>query len=1349
MRTRLALVLALTFIFSLLPAVGAISNVDTSTQGVRVLRVPGAELGTAVAINDAGWVALNTAIWWGIGYPHDLWPGLTAMNPGAGFLAVVGMDTSGEVVGTYRNVSDRSFLWSNDSGMQDIGVRTATGIDGEIVGYLGSNSFIGRPGALATIAQTNFLAQGINSGLVVGNGGTWTAVGGYVALPENGVGYDANSPGTIVGHIAPGGGILKAAYWPSQSSEPVDIGTLPGDTMSQARAINDSGWIVGWSGTSASPSVARRAFVWRSAAEGMIDLGFYPGDSTADAFDINSAGVIVGKSGFGPVIWDINNVFDIDYPPEVEPFGPLTVNAGQFLDETIVISDLEGHPSTATWTGLPAGATWDGESQLTWQSSPTDEGSYPISLTVTQNSEPLNTITVETTIEVGPPPPALDPIGDQTATVGQDLAFAVTASPGTPGNSLSFSLSAPTATGAAIDPADGVFSWTPPMGQEGDHAVTIRVSETVCDLFTDPLCTTPTVTDEEAITITVAGPGVDQPPVLTAIVETIGEHETVSIPRSDFLSDPDTPIGDIVLTLEAGIDPVPLGALINGIFSWTPGELDGGSTYEFTMRAADTSSPPNEVTAPITITVLETNARPAIDPVLPQSIEVGQTLDVTVTATDTDIPADDLTFSVFDGPGSIHPVTGLYQFTPTSPGPVSAWVAVSDGHLDDLTEIVIDVTDSNQPPDAVQDSYRTNEDIDLIVDVPGVLLNDRDPEGHQMIAILVDLPQSGSVVLEETGAFRYTPKPDFNGTDVFTYYAYDGSPSATTDVRITVDSVNDDPTLEPIGNRTVFEGFNMLIDPVEDDVDDDLLTHEWLGDRPPNALINGIFDFSPDEVQGGDVYTIEYLVTDGQGGEARETFTITVIETNQPPSLAAISDQQVFTGDDVTFDADATDPDLPAQALAFSLEGAPSAATIDSATGEFSWSGATTGSYIFDVVVRDNWVGPSGPAAAEDRSQVTILVVDPLDLPNDVSVDLWVVNGDPGGDGVVDLGQPVTLRAAIAEANFGAGNVNVAVAFSGAATLVSSTGDVCESFTLNGDTVLSCQVGPVFGSENLDIIVILEDSQIYSISAEVTSSAVPETDVADNTDTVTLEARLRISVTELVGVSDVVDAVPPLDLARIIENIAVTDSRELVHDTDGSGIPDVTATAVDPITGQPLSEAIPGTKILVTGSGMLPNSPATVVLFSDPVHLADIVTDGDGSFAVVVTIPPDTAAGEHRIIVSGEWQHSGPIEVIFPISVLGICTITGTDGFDILVGTSGDDVICGFGGNDLIIGGRGDDVIFGGAGNDVIFGSRGDDDLFGEAGDDVVFGGRGNDHLSGGLGADLLIGGRGDDTILQ
>ena len=93
------------------------------------------------------------------------------------------------------------------------------------------------------------------------------------------------------------------------------------------------------------------------------------------------------------------------------------------------------------------------------------------------------------------------------------------------------------------------------------------------------------------------------------------------------------------------------------------------------------------------------------------------------------------------------------------------------------------------------------------------------------------------------------------------------------------------------------------------------------------------------------------------------------------------------------------------------------------------------------------------------------------------------------------------------------------------------------------------------------------------------------------------------------------------------------------------------------------------------------------------------------------------------------------------------CTITGTNGDDVLVGTSGKDVICGLGGNDLIQGGAGNDLIYGGAGNDKILGGDGNDSILGQGQGDFISGQAGNDKMDGGDGNDMLSGGAGRDTL--
>jgi hypothetical protein len=93
-------------------------------------------------------------------------------------------------------------------------------------------------------------------------------------------------------------------------------------------------------------------------------------------------------------------------------------------------------------------------------------------------------------------------------------------------------------------------------------------------------------------------------------------------------------------------------------------------------------------------------------------------------------------------------------------------------------------------------------------------------------------------------------------------------------------------------------------------------------------------------------------------------------DTNTAPELGAIGDQFIYLGQTLTFTATATDADLPAQLLAFSLNGAPAGANIDTATGTFTWTPATLGTNTLTVRVSDN-----GQPARSDSETITVRVL--------------------------------------------------------------------------------------------------------------------------------------------------------------------------------------------------------------------------------------------------------------------------------------------------------------------------------------------------------------------------------------
>ena len=105
---------------------------------------------------------------------------------------------------------------------------------------------------------------------------------------------------------------------------------------------------------------------------------------------------------------------------------------------------------------------------------------------------------------------------------------------------------------------------------------------------------------------------------------------------------------------------------------------------------------------------------------------------------------------------------------------------------------------TNSAPAASADAYSTNEDTPLNVAAPGLLGNDSDPNGDPLTAVKITDPAHGAVTLNANGSFTYTPRPDFNGSDSFTYAASDASQnSSPATVAITVRPVNDAPSFTP------------------------------------------------------------------------------------------------------------------------------------------------------------------------------------------------------------------------------------------------------------------------------------------------------------------------------------------------------------------------------------------------------------------------------------------------------------------------------------------------------------------------------------------------------------------------
>src|SRR5439155_25283933 len=124
------------------------------------------------------------------------------------------------------------------------------------------------------------------------------------------------------------------------------------------------------------------------------------------------------------------------------------------------------------------------------------------------------------------------------------------------------------------------------------------------------------------------------------------------------------------------------------------------------------------------------------------------------------------------------------------------------------------------------------------------------------------------------------------------------------------------------------------------------------------------FPVTRPEGPGPGSYPFTVRVTDGRWN-TDAAITLTVSEVNVAPQLSGVpAGATIPELAAYTFTASATDTDVPAQTLTFSLVGAPSGASIDASTGAFSWTPSEAqgpGTYPFAVRVSDGTATTDSP----------------------------------------------------------------------------------------------------------------------------------------------------------------------------------------------------------------------------------------------------------------------------------------------------------------------------------------------------------------------------------------------------
>ncbi|UMM04548.1 tandem-95 repeat protein [Vibrio campbellii] len=383
-----------------------------------------------------------------------------------------------------------------------------------------------------------------------------------------------------------------------------------------------------------------------------------------------------------------------------------------------------------------------------------------------------------------------------------------------------------------VEIVDGKLVFTPADNFNGEATISYTVSDGALE-------------DSAEVSVTVNP--VNDAPVANDDSAVTDEDTPVTI---DVLPNDTDVDGDTLSIVNASV-PADQGTveIVDGKLVFTPADdFNGEATISYTVSDGEL-----EDSAEVSVTVNPVNDAPvANDDSAVTDEDTPVTIDVLTN--DTDVDGDTLTIvnaSVPADQGTVEIVDGKLVFTPAENfnGEATISYTVSDGALEDSAEVSVTVNPINDAPVANDDSAVTDEDTPVTIDV---LTNDTDVDGDTLSIVNASVPAEQGMVEIVDGKLVFTPADNFNGEATISYTVSDGVLEDSAEVSVTVNPINDVPTVEnTIADQSLEEDFTPYTIDLNDafsDVDnaDDELTFSVSGNSNIQvSIVDGIATITP------------------------------------------------------------------------------------------------------------------------------------------------------------------------------------------------------------------------------------------------------------------------------------------------------------------------------------------------------------------------------------------------------------------------------------------------------------------------------------------------------------------------
>jgi spore coat protein A len=515
-------------------------------------------------------------------------------------------------------------------------------------------------------------------------------------------------------------------------------------------------------------------------------------------------------------------------------------------------------------------------------------------------------------------PPVISSIAPQTVGSGTPVSIQVLATDAN-ANVLSYSLVA-APTGASINPATGLISWTP--SSIGTTTFTVIVNDGY-SISTSPV----TVVSTAAL---------GAPPAITPLMPLIGTSSSALLIPVTATSAAGTP-------LSFSLYGAPAGAAINPSTGIVTFLTASAGTFNFYVQASDGAS---VVSAPVNIVI---NPAPAGAPVItPIPAQAGtSTVITTIPVAATSSAGTPLTYSLLNAPAgaTIDPVTGIVTFLPATVGTFDFFVQASDGTTTVSAPVSVTVSPAPAGAPVITPIPAQTGTSTVISTIP---VSATSSTGTTLTYSLLNEP-AGITIDPATGII--TVNSTATGTFNFLVQASDGVTTVSMPIDITINEAPPIPiTITPVPPQTATSGTSSSIIISATSSSGSTLTYSLIGE-PAGVTIDPASGIITVLSAATGTVTFDVQATDGVY-TATSTITLTINEAPiAPPVITPIPPQNATSGVAMTIQVEATSSS--GLALSYTLFGEPTGASINPFTGLISYTPATSGPVSFTVQVSD------------------------------------------------------------------------------------------------------------------------------------------------------------------------------------------------------------------------------------------------------------------------------------------------------------------------------------------------------------------------------------------------------------